>query len=425
MPHRFLGLLTACTLIGLATPAHAQTYAANNDDESSIFGGELAPTCAWPSTVYVNDCTGSLVHPEVVMFAAHCILLGGQNPSEVVFGEDSMQPERSVATVDCDVNPDFSLDDGPGDWAYCTLAEPVEDVPRVPILMGCETEQLQVGSEVVLAGFGFADSQPDYGLKRHVTTTVQEFFGDNEIILGGNGMSSCYGDSGGPAFLQMEDGSWRVFGITSRGTSQECGEPAIYGLMHAGAVQWVEAETMIDITPCTDADGTWNPGPDCGGFPLDAHLGGGEWAQGCVSDEVSGFSDACGDPFDDSGTDTDTDTDTGESDTDTDTDATDSDVGTDSDATDSSDAGTETGMETAGPTETTGDPSGTETGDPSGTTDVGGTDVTIDPDSDSAGGTGGGTTITCTCTQAEEPTPLTYGLLGLAGIGLLGLRRRR
>ncbi|MGB1277290.1 MAG: trypsin-like serine protease, partial [Nannocystaceae bacterium] len=188
-------LLAAIPLALTSTLAHAGDLTPGQGEGSQIFGGELVPACAWPSTVYINDCTGTLIHPEVVIFAAHCILLPGESPTEVRFGEEAEQPARVVQTVDCAVNPDFSLDDGPGDFAYCTLAEPVEDVPIVPPLMGCETDFLEVGSEVVLAGFGFADSMPDYGFKRHVTTTVQEFFGDNEIVLGANGMSSCYGDS--------------------------------------------------------------------------------------------------------------------------------------------------------------------------------------------------------------------------------------
>src|SRR5687768_9828944 len=38
-----------------------------------VVGGEPSGPCDWPSTVMVNSCTGTLIHPRVVTTAAHCL----------------------------------------------------------------------------------------------------------------------------------------------------------------------------------------------------------------------------------------------------------------------------------------------------------------------------------------------------------------
>jgi secreted trypsin-like serine protease len=38
-----------------------------------------------------------------------------------------------------------------------------------------------------------------------------------EINIGGGGKDSCNGDSGGPVYVELPGGGWRVFGITSYG----------------------------------------------------------------------------------------------------------------------------------------------------------------------------------------------------------------
>jgi len=61
-----------------------------------------------------------------------------------------------------------------------------------------------------------------------------------------------FGDSGGPAFVQLADKSWRVFGIDSEGTGKSCGAGDLMGVMHK-AVSWIEQQSGVDITPCHDA----------------------------------------------------------------------------------------------------------------------------------------------------------------------------
>ncbi len=263
-------------------------------EESRIYGGVPVGSCGWPTTVELGGaCTGTLVHPEVVIYAAHC----GTNYTSVRLGEKiSSGPGRNVPTSFCQTYPGG----GPGggnDFAVCKLAQAVTDVPIVPIAMGCDTDEITAGKAVTMVGFGEANNGA-YGIKRYVNSTIGSISAQHEVFVGGGGKDTCQGDSGGPVFMQIADGSWRVFGITSYGGA--CGGGGYYSQMHRG-IAWFESTTGVDLTPCHDADGSWNPTADCGEFPLTPGVGSGTWANGCSGGPLSGASDACGDPFGDDG----------------------------------------------------------------------------------------------------------------------------
>ena len=79
----------------LANPGD-EVAAEQEEAEPEIYGGIEAGTCAWPQTVAVTGgqglCTGTLIHPSVVMYAAHCgggrygDTVSSWNPSMLDFG---------------------------------------------------------------------------------------------------------------------------------------------------------------------------------------------------------------------------------------------------------------------------------------------------------------------------------------------------
>jgi uncharacterized membrane protein YgcG len=266
-------------------------------DASGIIGGEDAVACSWPTTVAVQGgsslCTGTLVHPQVAVYAAHC----GDQADKIRFGERVSPPSKTQSVDFCMTNPGYAgTSDQAHDWAFCKLTAPV-DMAVTRVIFGCETSALQAGAQVAIVGFGSnTTNDTGAGTKRWAMTNINQV-GGGTLSIGGQGTGVCPGDSGGPAFIEYPDGTWHAIGIAST-VSGGCGGVGTHSRMD-GAVQWIEENSGVDITPCHDVDGTWNPTPQCQGFQAgDAGQGYGAWAYWCDETPVGESSDTCGDPFD-------------------------------------------------------------------------------------------------------------------------------
>jgi MYXO-CTERM domain-containing protein len=236
----------------------------------AIVGGTEADVGAYPETVAIMDlsghtgpssyfCSGTLVGPRAVISAAHCMFDWRDRPVPaneigVYFGHDAQSvPRDQVLTISTYFVPDtypygevtdqttgMGRDD---DLSLLILDQPVTTVTPAPILAPAQVSTLTQGTMLLLVGFGMTTldySGPD-GVMFYASSPI-DIHSDYEILIGAPGQpDTCFGDSGGPAFLVQGDQRILV-GITSRGTydsTVDCGEGTINTLAPA-YLQWVQ-----------------------------------------------------------------------------------------------------------------------------------------------------------------------------------------
>lgn len=288
--------LAMATLVSIPSVVRADGSGLSTDPiETQVTGGEPVEVCGWPDTVALTGggglCTGSLVHPRLVVTAAHC----GDGNKTVRFSESSSSG-RSVQ-AQCTTYPEYlGTNDQAHDWAFCILDEPVTEIPVTPPLYGCELDMLEAGLPVAIAGFGEGGPDGPSGTKRWGMSQVVTTFG-NTANIGGDGPSTCQGDSGGSSFVAMPDGSWRALSMVSTGLIGCDETTGVHALMHP-AIPWIEETAQIDITPCHDLDGTWNPTPMCADVFAGGSEGYGTWSDWCTGTPRSGALSSCGEPYD-------------------------------------------------------------------------------------------------------------------------------
>jgi V8-like Glu-specific endopeptidase len=173
-------------------------------------------------------CTGTLIAPQTVLTAAHCINAYGASVKYfVVFGTDDSAPTDYRQIVAQYKNPSYTGASGSGhDEGVLKLSSPVLNVtPILPNPVALNSSN--VGQSIRHVGFGSTSGAGSgNGLKRQVTYTVRQIT-TLELESGATGKQTCGGDSGGPA-LMVTAGSplERVVGTVSYG-DPDC---TVYGM---------------------------------------------------------------------------------------------------------------------------------------------------------------------------------------------------
>jgi hypothetical protein len=289
--------LEGCAL----APATAEQLGTSSQ---GITGGAETQACEWPAVVALGGCSGTLVHPSLVVYAAHCGLV----MSEVRFGTHAAAPVRSTEVSQCRAFPGAQLGDG-SDLAYCVLREPVLDVQPARILAGCELDALSAGTAAHIVGFGIDITGGEFGTQRAASALVTRVSA-GELFLDSSASDTCRGDSGGPVFVEVVSAGGRaelrLAGVTSAGSSRECGQGTGHYVNLAAKLAWLESSSGFDVSPCFDGD-VWKPTPACSTVP-DARLDvgdGDEVADGRASPEGAAcqlpgepeLSSTCGEAF--------------------------------------------------------------------------------------------------------------------------------
>jgi secreted trypsin-like serine protease len=272
-----LVLLVLAAVTG-AAPASAAERQDPPKAKASVVGGKSAPPGAYPWMVALSrGCGGSLIAPDRVLTAGHCVedmrvselrmFVGARTRQRGGYDYDGIP----VRAVDVSTHPLYRPLDGGGplnDVAILKLAAPVTNVPPVRLATPAEAGLASGGSEATVIGWGVTKTDLQ---RAPLATGLQQgdlrILGDRACnrVYGQDGSyrrsvmlcarsrnpdrrpntSPCVGDSGGPLVV----GGVQV-GIVSFGIS--CGalhEPTVFSRVAA-------LRPFIDLP-----EPTWAPQP--------------------------------------------------------------------------------------------------------------------------------------------------------------------
>ncbi len=267
-------------------------------NQPHVVGGAPASSSELHSTVAIwwhesksFGCTGTLVAPKVVVTAAHCVAVEDYNYKVVGFEapdnigivagvlDATAPPAEAIYPVAKVVaHPkygDFGQVDADGlgrdeDIAVLVLAQPVTVQPPAPVIdLAMVDDVLKPDTPIVVSGYGVSNESTNAEGVLNIASTPYQRRNDAEFLAGRPGMpDSCYGDSGGPAYVDV-GGVLHLVGVTSRGSGGACGSGGIYTFVpgYDEFLKQAAGGLYPPSPPPKQPDPTPDPGTDPGTDP--------------------------------------------------------------------------------------------------------------------------------------------------------------
>ncbi|KAJ2509653.1 hypothetical protein H4217_008240 [Coemansia sp. RSA 1939] len=274
----------------------------NKDIESTprVIGGRPATSSEFKFIAFLQSynpdigafsCTGSLIAPNVVMTAGHCMYASNTvrfTASQIQVGfthqrppQDTLYQAHSVSRII--LHPSFSMLTQKNDIALLILADSISTTEATPAKV--YTGGISTKTPITAAGFGVTDPHNDSSVPTQLMTvdlavgsnsfcrSVWPDYSSTTLVCtdGTAGKDTCQGDSGGPLVTPIDSsGNVAILGVTSFGPATDdnpealcaqAGGSGYYTRVRAYA-KWIADSTGLNLADFSTSNSVVSGGDD-------------------------------------------------------------------------------------------------------------------------------------------------------------------